>query len=87
MDFVQPAPWHIPATQKGEEISPIPQLKVLVDELEAFEYDILPSGKMRYNAPSGLHDDCVTSLGLATWGNFSGRVTGGPSASTGRRPR
>ena len=77
----------IPATRKGEEVLPIPQLKILIDELEAFEYDILPSGKMRYNAPSGVHDDCVTSLGLATWGVFSGRVTGGPSASTGRRPR
>ncbi len=77
----------IPGVKKGEEVTPIPQLKVLIDELEAFEYDILPSGRMRYNAPSGVHDDCVTSLGLATWGVFSGRVTGGPSASTGRRPR
>ena len=77
----------IPGTIIGEERMPIPQLKILIDELEAFEYDILPSGKMRYNAPSGVHDDCVTSLGLATWGVFSGRLTGGPSAVTARRPR
>ena len=77
----------IPGTLKGEERVPDHRLKILIDELEAFEYDILPSGKIRYNAPSGIHDDCVTSLGLATWGVFSGRLTGGPSASTGRRPR
>jgi len=77
----------IPATQLGEEITPVPQLKPLIDELEAFEYDILPSGRIRYNAPTGIHDDCVTSLGLATWGVFSGKITGGPSAETGRRPR
>ena len=77
----------IPGTIKGEERLPVPQLKILIDELEAFEYEILPSGNFRYNAPSGVHDDCVTSLGLATWGVFSGRLTGGPTASTGRRPR
>ena len=77
----------IPGATVGEERVPDHRLKVLVDELEAFEYDILPSGKIRYNAPSGVHDDCVTSLGLAAWGIFSGRVTGGPTASTGRRQR
>lgn len=77
----------IPGERKGEEKTPVPQLKILIDELEAFEYEILPSGKIRYNAPPGVHDDCVTGLGLATWGVFSGRVTGGPSALTGRRPR
>ena len=77
----------IPGSTVGEEHVPDHRIKVLVDELEAFEYDILPSGKIRYNAPSGVHDDCVTSIGLAAWGVFSGRVTGGPTASTGRRQR
>lgn len=34
------------------------------DELEAFEYVYTPSG-VRYEAPSGTHDDCVMSLALA----------------------
>lgn len=41
---------------------------VLLGELEAFAYEELPSGKFRYSAPEGLHDDCVISLGLAVWG-------------------
>lgn len=40
----------------------------LVGELEAFEYEELPSGKFSYSAPEGLHDDCVMALGLAVWG-------------------
>lgn len=34
------------------------------DELEAFEYVYTPSG-VRYEAPAGVHDDCVNSLALA----------------------
>ena len=75
----------IPGTSVGGERVPDPRVKVLVDELEAFEYDILPSGRIRYNAPPGIGDDCVISLGLAVWGVFTGRVTGGPKALTGRR--
>jgi len=41
---------------------------VLVDELKAFTYSVLPSGRIRYEAPSNYHDDCVVSLGLAVWG-------------------
>lgn len=39
--------------------------RVLIDELEAYEGDRLPSGQMRYGAPQGVHDDCVMSLALA----------------------
>jgi len=41
---------------------------VLVAELQAYELERLPSGLMRYNAPEGLHDDCVISLALAWYG-------------------
>jgi phage FluMu gp28-like protein len=34
-------------------------------ELLAYDAERLPSGAMRYNAPSGQHDDCVVSLMLA----------------------
>jgi hypothetical protein len=40
-------------------------LKPLQSELESFTYDLLPSGLIRYNAPEGLHDDCVIGLALA----------------------
>ena len=49
-------------------IPDVPELKVLIEELKAYTYEVLPSGRMRYNAPEGLHDDCVISLGLAVIG-------------------
>lgn len=45
-----------------------PRIPVMIDELQAFEYEMLTSGKFRYCAPEGYHDDCVISLGLANWG-------------------
>lgn len=44
----------------------------IVSELEAFEYEYTRSG-VRYSAPAGLHDDCVTALALAVAGR--GMVT------------
>lgn len=41
---------------------------VLVNELQAYEMERLPSGMLRYSAPEGLHDDCVMSLALAWHG-------------------
>jgi len=46
-----------------------PNIPVLNEELEAFEYEILPSGNFRYSAPSGLHDDTVIALALSNWGS------------------
>lgn len=39
--------------------------QVLVSELQAYEVERLPSGLLRYQAPAGMHDDCVMSLALA----------------------
>jgi len=44
------------------------ETKFLIDELKCFTYELLPSGKLRYTAPEGLHDDGVISLGLAIRG-------------------
>jgi hypothetical protein len=44
------------------------ETKFLIDELKCFSYELLPSGKLRYTAPEGLHDDGVISLGLAIRG-------------------
>lgn len=43
----------------------LPDDPVLLGELEAYEMQRLPSGRMRYQAPNGMHDDCVMALALA----------------------
>lgn len=40
----------------------------LIGELVAYDQERLPSGLMRYGAPSGMHDDCVMALALAWHG-------------------
>lgn len=40
----------------------------LINELMAFTYENLPSGRVRYSAPEGHHDDGVISLALAVSG-------------------
>lgn len=53
---------------------------VLVGELEAYERDVSPvTGRSRYSAPEGMHDDCVMALALAWWGITNGRVSYGPA--------
>lgn len=44
-----------------------PHIPVLIHELEIFQYEMTRSGNVRYEAPSGMHDDAVISLGLAWW--------------------
>ena len=47
----------------------IPNDDVLIDELEAYSYEVLPkSNTIRYSAPDGQHDDTVIALALALWG-------------------
>ena len=76
----------LPAREQSDgEVVPLHQIKILTDELEAFIYKITPSGLVRYEASEGVHDDTVISLALANWGLFTGRMTSGPRAKTGRR--
>ncbi len=42
-----------------------PWTPVLINELESYEYKKTAAGNVTYNAPAGLHDDCVISLALA----------------------
>jgi phage FluMu gp28-like protein len=44
----------------------------LIGELQAFEAKPLPSGLMRYDAPSGGHDDSVMALAIA-WQGVAGK--------------
>lgn len=37
---------------------------IMVGELESFTSTRLPSGLVRYGAPSGMHDDCVMALAI-----------------------
>jgi hypothetical protein len=48
-----------------EAISYPEELEVLTDELLSYEYTYTKSGRFRYSAPPGQHDDCVMSLALA----------------------
>lgn len=52
---------------------------VTLGELDTFEYQMLPSGVIRYAAPEGYNDDCVIGLALANWGV----QTGGPNVYVG----
>lgn len=55
-------------SEKKITLPPVDQIPNLVTELEQYTYELLPiSGKIRYSAPSGMHDDEVMSLGLAIW--------------------
>ena len=45
---------------------------VLLHELQAFTLERLPSGRFRYGAPPGEHDDTVIALALAWHGATSG---------------
>jgi len=45
---------------------------VLVNELVAYQGERLPSGLIRYSAPSGQHDDCVMALAMV-WSAVAGQ--------------
>jgi len=42
-------------------------LTTLISELSSYEYERLPGGGLRMNAPQGMHDDCVIAFALACW--------------------
>lgn len=44
-----------------------PAFPVLTAELEAFEYEILPSGRPRAKAKRGMNDDAVMGAALGAW--------------------
>lgn len=52
---------------------------VLVDELQSYEMERLPSGMVRYSAPAGLHDDTVMALALAWQAAAVGAIEYAPS--------
>lgn len=73
------SPFTMTATSKGplieslalalerSELELLPD-PVLLHELQAYTLERLPSGRFRYNAPPGTHDDTVIALALAWHG-------------------
>lgn len=52
------------------------QNEVLQNEMMNFTYEITNTGRVRYTAPEGLHDDCVIALSLAvmSWQAYTRRI-------------
>lgn len=68
----------------------IPDDPVISEEFRAFTYKAMPSGRDRYEAPEGKHDDAVMACALAAWGqrHLAGRVPGPkPEAELARMKR
>lgn len=54
-----------------QKLIKIPDNQVLIDELINYSYVYNPvTRNVSYNAPAGLHDDCVMSLAIACWGTY-----------------
>jgi hypothetical protein len=45
-----------------------PPFRTLLSEMRAYELKKTKTGKLTYGAPTGMHDDWVTSLALCNWG-------------------
>src|SRR5450432_1318114 len=56
------------ALERDREALTIIPDPVLLHELQAYKVERLPSGRFRYSAPPGEHDDTVISLALAWYG-------------------
>jgi len=52
-----------------QDLVEMPNIPVLIDELEGYTYEISPNGSFRYDAPEGMHSDAAISLLLALWGS------------------
>jgi hypothetical protein len=53
-----------------QKLLTFPRIDQLIFEMESFDYEILPSGNVRYSAPCGenFFDDCVISFSLMCMG-------------------
>jgi hypothetical protein len=47
----------------------------LYNELEQYEYVVLPSGAIRYTHPQGFKDDLVDALSICNWRRVNGTKT------------
>jgi hypothetical protein len=58
----------------GDPLTIVPD-PVLLHELQAYSVERLPSGRFRYGAPSGGHDDTVIATALAWYGAQYGGIS------------
>ncbi len=56
------------------ELPSVSLFEPLYKELHAFQYKYLPSGKISYQAMSGMHDDTVMSLAITNWNRISNPI-------------
>jgi hypothetical protein len=56
------------------ELPSVNLFEPLYKELHAFQYKYLPSGKISYQAMSGMHDDCVMSLAICNWNRVTNPI-------------
>lgn len=61
------------AVQIEQQQVTFPDIKVLVNELISYQYEITRAGNIKYSAPSSLHDDAVIALALAVWASRHSR--------------
>lgn len=64
------------ATEQREFATP--WIAEMIAEGESFEGDVLTSGRMKYGAADGFHDDIIIALALAVQG-IQNRITGVPT--------
>ncbi len=50
-----------------ERLIHYPDIPQMLGELEAYDYEVSPTGIYTYGAPTGYYDDCVVALALANW--------------------
>jgi phage FluMu gp28-like protein len=62
----------------------IPPEEQLLRELQYFEYELTDSGNVRLNARSGMRDDLVIALALASWQSRTAAYAGSYLSSNGR---
>ena len=63
-----------------------PRIPELIEELQMYGYEVTKSGRTRYSAPDGRHDDCVIALALAAW-ELGSRLSPQNAATGLQRPR
>lgn len=61
------------AVQIEQQAVTFPDIKILVNELIAYQYELTRAGNVKYSAPSSLHDDAVIALALAVWASRHNR--------------
>ena len=59
------------------ELPSINLFPYLHDELEIFQYEVTPSGTIKYGHPSGMHDDTVMALAMANHSRVNPKRGGG----------